>query len=359
MRKMTVKTAAIIGVLALLTACGSGTSADTNATDATATPASGGVSTTTPSATTTTAPQMQKVKIGVLSGLNSGTYLLTTTEFLRGEGVDVEWVTFNTAADEVPALLGGSIDMYEGGVPPSIILGPKAPNLWMVGVSLVGNSDVIVAKDSGIASFEDLKGKDIAYPGPGSQQYALLTAAMQNIDSDIGDLNLFGGPASDTATLLEQGQVQAVAAWPPFTTEPIRNGIATRLATAQQIFNDVGGTGGWLTDGIFSNAEFAQQHPEAVTAVLKAIARFQDLGNNDPDQLAQLWTDATSTPIEAVQFAINLDGEMEFPSVKPDAKNVEDMANIFIAAGLMDKPEDMNAFLDRFVHPEFAEALNN
>src|SRR4029078_13519066 len=94
------------------------------------------------------------------------------------QGYTVKWINFNDAVSEMRALAAGEIDIMLAGAAPEMVLSSKYYGSWFVAGPLTNGNQLIVPVDSPIKTVKDLRGKRIAYPGPGSPQYALIATAL-------------------------------------------------------------------------------------------------------------------------------------------------------------------------------------
>ena len=70
------------------------------------------------------------------------------------------------------ALAAGEIDIAQAGMGPAIVASARLP-AKLIAVSMLEMTAIIVPTDGPIQSVADLKGKTVAFPGRGSQQYPL------------------------------------------------------------------------------------------------------------------------------------------------------------------------------------------
>jgi ABC-type nitrate/sulfonate/bicarbonate transport system substrate-binding protein len=295
----------------------------------------------------------KRIRIGTQQGL-SGATPLKFVKWIEEQGYTVEWTTFQNAGASSTALAAGSIDMQAAGLAPEMALATKDPDIWLVGTSELNSSQLVVSPTSGISSVADLKGKVISTAGPGSQQYALLVAALKKEGMTTKDLNVIASPANTMPGLLEKGAIQGFFAWPPFTSKTLEAGAGKLLLSATPAFHEsIGGHGPWVGEGWEVNANFAKANRGAVVAVLRAEMRYFALLHSTPQQGYELMAKAAGITPEHVAYVIEKGYDAYPVDISPDPAVIASMLNLIENAGLVsnvDKPK----FLANFIHPEFA-----
>ncbi len=165
-------------------------------------------------------------------------YIAKAAGFLKPieEKYDVKFVfySFSYGAPENHALAAGELDLASAGMGPAIVAAARLP-AQLLGITLLEHTALIFPADSTIASVSDLKGKKIAYPGKGSQQYPLLVKALNDAGLDIGDVELFKTKGSDVTQLVSQKDVDAGITWDPHISKALASGNAKVLIKAESI----------------------------------------------------------------------------------------------------------------------------
>ena len=300
------------------------------------------------------AAEPKLIRIGVQQGL-SGATPLKFVKWIEEQGYRVEWTTFQNAGASSTALAAGSIDMQVAGLAPEMALATKDPDIWLVATSELNSSQLVVGPNSGIRSIADLKGKTISTADPGSQQYALLVAALKKEKLTVKDLRVIATPANTMPGLLEKGSIDGFFAWPPFTSRTLESGQGKLLASATPEFHaGIGGKGPWVGEGWAVNAKFAQANRDAVIAVLRAEIRYFKLLHDSPEKGRALMAAAAGITPEHVAYIIKEGFDLYPIDVTPDPAVVASMLDLIEAAGLVtnvDKPK----FLANFVRTDFAK----
>ncbi|MFI7007304.1 ABC transporter substrate-binding protein [Streptomyces sp. NPDC050145] len=196
---------------------------------------------------------------------------------------DVKWVRFDSGGDVNTAVISGAVDLGLAGSSP-VAKGLSAPLdipykvLWIHDV--IGDNEALVAKKGkGIETVKDLKGRKIATPFGSTSHYSLL-AALDDAGLKASDVTLVDLQPQDALAAWQRGDIDAAYVWTPTLGELEKDG--TVLTTSRKIAESGKPTAdlGVVTD------DFAAEHPEIVTAWLKAEDRAVARAKNEPDKAA-------------------------------------------------------------------------
>lgn len=138
-------------------------------------------------------------------------------DFATNQGVDLEFVKFNSDALALKALIAGEIDSYEGNPSSPIIAASKGAEITLVGCYWPGLTYGIFSKDS-IESPKDLVGKTVGISAPNSLPDILTRVILSNNGIDPKSVN-FAALGNDAArfSALYAGSADAVAASTSYT----------------------------------------------------------------------------------------------------------------------------------------------
>jgi ABC-type nitrate/sulfonate/bicarbonate transport system substrate-binding protein len=274
--------------------------------------------------------------------------------WLEKQGYTVKWINFNDAGSEMRALAAGELDIMLAGAAPEMVLSSKYAGSWFVAGPLTNGNQLIVPVDSPIKTVKDLKGKKIAYPGPGSQQYALIATALHAQGMNPDDVNLYKSAAPDMLSLMQRNEIDGFMAWTPFTSEAVRTGAGRVLLSAQDVFANVGGKGEWISEGYVASRDFATKHAEALVDCVAAVARAAQMIRTQQAEAVAALSAETGLAKETINFAIDKKFAVFPPTIVPKTETVQSMVEIFAQAGLIEGVKVAD-FVHNLNHPEFAE----
>ena len=169
--------------------------------------------------------QSQKIRVGHFSNVTHAPALIARAtqhfEARLGDGVLVEWKTFNAGPEAIEALFAGAIDILYVGPNPAVngYVRSQGEALRILAGVARGGSGFVVRSDSGINQFEAIRGKRVSSPQKGNSQDVALHYWMRKKGlipkTEGGDVEVFHIAGGDQITAFLKGQVDA--AW---TVEP-------------------------------------------------------------------------------------------------------------------------------------------
>lgn len=161
-----------------------------------------------------------------------------------------------------------------GHTPATFMLAPMAIALRQQGVPVkivyLGHRDgsaLMVHKDSGIYSFQDLRGKRVAVPNRFSNQYLLILKGLKDNGMTQKDFELVEMPPPDMPAALYAKAVDAIISGEPFMGQTELDGYGRVLYQAKELWP------GFISCVLVVNEQFARDFPEQVQDMVTGIAR--------------------------------------------------------------------------------------
>jgi taurine transport system substrate-binding protein len=173
----------------------------------------------------------------------------------------IAWRKFDNGADIIAAIASGDVQIgYLGSSPLTAAITRKVPVETFLIATRIGAAEALVARDgSGIKTPQDLIGKKIAVPFVSTGHYSLLNLAP---------------PAIIAAW--KRGDIDATYVWDPALGVAKENGKV--LITSAELAQ----FGAPTFDAWIVRKDFAQQHPEIVTAFAKVTLDAYAQYRKDP-----------------------------------------------------------------------------
>ncbi|MEB0047760.1 MULTISPECIES: taurine ABC transporter substrate-binding protein [unclassified Pseudomonas] len=189
----------------------------------------------------------------------------------------IDWRKFDNGADIIAAIASGDVQIgYLGSSPLTAAITRKVPVETFLIATQIGAAEALVVRDgSGIKTPQDLIGKKIAVPFVSTGHYSLLAALKHwNIDpSKVTVLNL--APPAIVAAW-KRGDIDATYVWDPALGVAKENGKV--LITSGELAK----FGAPTFDAWIVRKDFAQKHPEIVTAFAKVTLDAYTNYRKDP-----------------------------------------------------------------------------
>lgn len=267
-------------------------------------------------------------------------------EVEKKHDVKVEFKVFSYGAPENQALAAGELQIASAGMGPAIVAAARLP-ATLLAISILEQTAIIVPADSTVSSVADLKGKKIAFPGKGSQQYPLLVKALADAGLSVGDVDLFKTKGSDVPTLLANKSVDAGITWDPHVSNALAAGHSKVLIKAEKILPIKAGH--YIGNGVYARNDFIEARPELVQDLITAIVKAVDFILKNEDEAIKMWASQIGFPEDVIRFAIKEKISVYNMDVAPEASTIEAYTKFLKDAEIL-KPDDNPQF-----DPSFAQ----
>ncbi|MEV7649477.1 ABC transporter substrate-binding protein [Arthrobacter sp. NPDC089319] len=324
-----IRAAVALAAVLALTACGGGSP-------------SGGGEESAPAGGGETAGGMTKINVGVIPIVDVAPIYLGKEEgFFEEEGLDLELTLAQGGAAIIPAITSGQMDFGFSNVTSLVIARSKGLDMKMVanGVATTGNRDkdfaaVMVKPDSDIKDIPDLVGKRIGVNTLNNISDSTIREAVEQSGGDSSNLNFVEMPFPDMPAALANDQVDAIAAVEPFATIVAGDGAVPVFSNYAYPVEDL------TVATYFTSDKNVQEKPEVTEAFVRAMKKSLAFADENPDKVREIlptYTKLDPAVIEKLTLP-------KFPQ-EVNADSIEEIADISLKNGLIDKLPDMAALL--------------
>lgn len=269
----------------------------------------------------------------------------------KKHNVKIVFRSFTYGAPENQAMAAGELQMASAGMGPAIIAAARLP-ATLVAITILEQTAIIVPKDSPLKNVAGLKGKKIAFPGEGSQQYPLLLKALADAGLKQTDVTLFKTDGAQIPTLLQNKAVDAGITWDPHVSNALAAGHSKVLIKAEKIMPIM--QGHYVGNGEYVHNDFLAKRPDIVqdlvTANVKAIAFIL----KDPKGAARMWTKQIGFPEDVINYSLSERISVYSLNVVPEKATIDAYAKFLIEAGIL-KADDSPKVDARFAQKALAE----
>ena len=251
-------------------------------------------------------------------------------EKLKALGYKVTWTEFPAGPQLLEALNVGAVDFGHAGEAPPVFAQAAGAGLLYVGFepSSPTSEAILVPAKSVIKSVADLKGKRVAL-NKGSNVHYLLVRALEQAGLQYSDITpVFLTPADARAAFVA-GSVDAWVIWDPFRA------AAEATADARTLRD---GTGLVANHEFYlASKAFATENPQAVAAILAAIAEEGERINHNIPAVASQFSQAVGIPAPILETALKRTSFGAKPINAEVAGDQQKIADAFFKLGLIPK----------------------
>ncbi|HLR68009.1 sulfonate ABC transporter substrate-binding protein [Virgibacillus alimentarius] len=202
-------------------------------------------------------------------------------ERLKEEGWEVEWKEFQAGPALVEALNAGGIDVGRtGNSPPIFAQAADAPFTTLAaGKSKFYGSGILVPEDSDITSVSDLKDKKVSF-AKGSSSHFLIVKALEEAGLKYEDIHPEFLTPGDARVAFEQGNIDAMVVWDPYTASTEINSGGKLLINGEGISTD--------RDFFLATNDFADQHADITEIIMEEVEDSSEWANNNHEELIEM-----------------------------------------------------------------------
>jgi ABC-type nitrate/sulfonate/bicarbonate transport system substrate-binding protein len=270
----------------------------------------------------------------------------------RKHGIRVVFRNFAYGAPENQAMAAGELQMASAGMGPAIIAASRLPST-LVAITILEQTAILVPKDSPLKSVKELKGKKVAFPGEGSQQYPLLLKALADSGLKEADITLFKTDGAQIPTLLQSKSVDAGITWDPHVSNALAAGHSKVLIKAEKIMPIM--QGHYIGNGEYVHNDFLAKRPEVVQDLVSANVRAIDFILKDPKAAARMWAKQIGFPENVITYSLSEGISVYSRNVVPEKATIDAYARFLKDAKIL-KPDDNPRFNASFAKKALAEA---
>jgi NitT/TauT family transport system substrate-binding protein len=310
-----------------------------------------------PAAAATVQPPRPPVKMRVgaigLSG-EIGMFLAQERGYFQDEGLEVEFESFRSAAEAMPALASGELAASGGAPDPSVFNATRRD----VGVKLISSLSIVKPGDAGAAlvirqdhldsgryrELSDLRGMNVAIHILGTTPQLYMERILARGGLTVDDVQFTIVQIPDQIGALANKAVDAAWAIDPFVTLSEGQGLGKRVMTVADVFP------GAVSMIILLSPVFERQQPEAVRRFAVAYLR----GARDYIQAAQTERGRDEiVPVLTKYTGLKdpaLYARLSWPSLDPngtlDPQMLDVMQDYFLRVGTQQEKQDLGRVVD-------------
>lgn len=216
--------------------------------------------------------------------------------------VKIVFRRFSYGAPENQAMGAGALQVASAGMGPAVVAASRLPST-LVAINILEQTAILVPKGSPLKSPCDLKGKTVAFPGVGSQQYPLLLKALATCKIKPKEISLFKSTGPDIPLLVENKSVDAGITWDPSISVGLATGKLRLLAKAEDIMPIMNGH--YVGNGVYVLNSFLKAHPDITQELVTANVEAINYILCHPRDAAKLWSKQIGIAENVIQLSLD------------------------------------------------------
>ncbi len=259
---------------------------------------------------------------------------------LKAKGVTVNWHNFESGPPMNESLGTGSSDIGVIGDVPIVSAIAAGQKNELIAIAAEGPAAyaVLTGKNSTLSNPADFRGKTIATV-VGSTSHNLTQKFLQAGNLSFKDVRMVNISVGDAATVLKNGEADAVSIWEPNVTRLEESGAGKIICDGVKV--DL-----LCVNGIVARAEFAQANPEIVSIVLKNYARgVKELANLDETTLNNVAKYLSLTPEQLKKVITKYDYTVVIDD--KDVAGLNDTIKFLVNIGRLKNEYDISGYVNR------------
>lgn len=243
---------------------------------------------------------------------------------------------FTSGAPENQAMAAGELQLATAGMGPAVIAAARLPST-LIAITILEQTAIIVPKDSTVSSVAQLKGKKVAFPGEGTQQYPLLLKALADGGLKVTDIELFKTDGSQIPTLLQNKSVDAGITWDPHVSNALAAGHSKVLIKAEKILPIM--QGHYIGNGEYVHNDFLKKRPEVVQDVITANVKAIDFILKNPKEAAKMWAKEIGLPEATINYSLEQKISVYSKNIVPEKATIDAYAKFLKEAKILQETD--------------------
>lgn len=274
-------------------------------------------------------------------------------EELAAVGYYPEYVGFDGAGPAVnEAMISGDLDVAIYGDLPALVLASRFDGVTFIAMdNSAVQQGIVVQKDSGIETVEDLRSKRvIAETGTTCQKF--LISLLESAGMTEDDVEQISATTANAQVEFAAGEADAVVL-PCMAAYRLidEQDCGTMLAVA-------GNNEALESQYVVSvRTEFLEENPEAGTAIVRALIRAQAFAAENPEEIYALFADSNySADVYRSVYSFDTSFSYFDPEITPDCVDkLKSLNEYALEKGLITSSVDVDAIVDTSYYAAAAE----
>lgn len=276
----------------------------------------------------------------------------------KKEGLDMEFIKFDSGLAIFQAMVSGSIDMLSVGAFISNFPANGQGKAFLINSIEYATAQLWVRTDQNVNGFADLKGKKISTAIGSTADVFLRRALAANGVDPAKDVEIVNQRMPDAVASFVAGAVPAVALWVPFNLTVAKNVPAAKmLVDASAYYPQAAIIGGWVASN-----EFYEKRQDVIRRVVRAWIAANDYLVSRPDEAlvpiqAKQYPDVPLDSLRSMYKASKVFPSKEWVALYRDGtvhKWLNQVTNFYVGIGAIKQPVPAEKYFDTKPYLELA-----
>lgn len=295
----------------------------------------------------------QSLKVGFLPVTCHLTCPVTDFATKTSKTTRFESQRFSDWATVSEAVKGGQIDA-------TFMIAPLAMKMreqgFPVKIVYLGHRDgstVMVRKDDPAKDLRDLRGKTFAIPSKYSNQYLVIRKLMEDQGIKDGEINFVELPPPDMPTALASKSIDAYFVGEPHAAKAELDGTGRVLYHAKDIWKN------FISCVLVVSEKLIKENPEIVRDLVRGVAESGEWAEQNRQQAAKVAAPYFRQDEKVIKFVLEQPPDrVSYRMLTPSLEEMQNIQNMALKTGIMDKPIKMEDLLDTSFIPKDIKAAD-
>lgn len=265
-------------------------------------------------------------------------------DYASRENGDIRFqsIKFASFAEMAEALRNDQIQAAFIIAPLSIVLRQQGEDIRVVCIGNRHESTLVVRKDLGAKTFEDLAGRTLAVPMRFSGHN--LSVLLQLEESGLsGQVNVVEMNPPDMPAALAAGALDAYFVGEPFAAQTLRDGNASLLYYVEDVWHN------FICNLVVVKQSLIDARPDIVRQLVQGAARAGVWAKGHPDEAAAIAAEFWNQPEDLVRYALTTpENRIVYDRFVPKQEELQKMANLMVKFKLIESGDITGLVEDRF-----------
>jgi NitT/TauT family transport system substrate-binding protein len=268
--------------------------------------------------------------------------------FFEAEGVKVEVAgIFKAGPELMSAFAAGALDVgYVGVAPATTAVANKTAKVVILAQVNTEGSALVVKKDGKIQTVSELVGRSVAVPGHSTVQDFLFQKALLKFKTQPDQVKIMVLKPPEMIGALRTDQIDAFIAWEPYPAKAMTSEVGRVIAASRDIWKD------HPCCVLAADEKFLESHPEQAKSVVRGHVKAIEFIRQHREEAIKIGIKYTGMDEASIRLAMENVKYTPILSVEGEKEYVD-----FLTQLKYTKVENVEAFVDRFMRPDFIKEM--